>query len=100
MVLDAVLDEFKLSNELGKTWKHSYVDANASCALSEVKKSSFISMQEMRVKNDLPITASNVITSIEKWNANEVLCLAIELSRYPIRGEEYKKYSPLPLLKH
>ena len=56
-------------------------------------------MQEMRVKNDLPITASNVITSIEKWNANEVLCLAIELSRYPIRGEEYKKYSPLPLLQ-
>ena len=99
VVLDDVLEEFKLSSELGKTWKHSYVEANASCSLSELKKSSFISMQDMRVKNNLPITASNVITSIEKWNANEVLCLAIELSRYPIRGDEYKKYSPLPLLQ-
>ena len=53
-------------------------------------------MQEHRVKHNLPITASNVITSIEKWTANEVLCLAIELSRYPVTKETIKKYSPLP----
>ena len=39
-----------------------------------------------------------MITSIEKWTANEVLCLAIELSRLSIK-KKIKKYSPLPLLQ-
>ena len=98
-ILDTLLAENELPNDLGDKWKNSYVNANASCDLDPAKRNSFISMQEHRVKHNLPITASNVITSIEKWTANEVLCLAIELSRYPVTKETIKKYSPLPLLQ-
>ena len=86
-ILDTILSENELPVDLGDKWKSSYVTANASCHLDDGKKKSFISMQEHKVQNKLPITASNVITTIEKWTANEVLCLAIELSRYPLNEE-------------
>ena len=98
-LLNSFLDESELPMSLGDKWKKSYVSANASCELSLDKKNSFIKMQESRVANSLPITASNVLSSIEKWGANEVLCLVIELSRYPVKDKENRKYSPLPLLQ-
>ena len=98
-VLQEALTQHELDPTLGKTWRESYLGANARCTIADQKKTLFVKMQEKRINNDLPITASNVITTIERWSASEVLCLAIELSRYPIRGKEYKKYSPLPLLQ-